>query len=111
MNTASQHPAINLGALRLKEGKTYQQIHEELVQSGIDSDQVNELMKHIKDERYEAQRKKGIPLIAIGVALCVVGCIATVVISDTGTGFNFCLYGLTSIGATSIVGGLAFILG
>jgi hypothetical protein len=72
---------------------------------------VNELIKHVKDERYEAQHKKGIPLIALGVVICLIGFAATTFATDTGAGFKFYLYGLTTIGATTIVGGLAFIVG
>lgn len=111
MNVSTQNPTLTLANQWLKEGKSFDQIHQQLLAKGVSDNDAEELMKHIRDERYEVQRKKGIPLIALGVALCFVGCFATLMLSDNGVGFNVCLYGLTSIGATTIVGGLAFILG
>ena len=95
----------------LKEGKKFDQIHEQLISMRLNREVVENVMKHIKDERFQAQRSKGLPLIAIGVAMCVTGCMATLCIGELSPAFHFCLYGLTSLGAITIVGGLALILG
>ena len=58
MNTATQNPHLDTAHKMLKEGKTFDQIQHHLLSTGEDSEVVNELMKHVKDERYEAQRKK-----------------------------------------------------
>ena len=111
MNTATQNPHLDTAHKMLKEGKTFDQIQHHLLSTGEDSEVVNELMKHVKDERYEAQRKKGIPLIALDFVICLIGFAAIIFMTDTGAEFQFYLYGLTTIGATTIVGGLAFIVG
>jgi len=110
-NAITENTLLDLAHKWLKEGKSFDQIQEQLISMGLSTEAMNELMKHIKDERYEAQRKIGLPLIALGVAMCVSGCVATLSIAEPGVAFHISLYGLTSLGAVTILGGLALILG
>lgn len=110
-NAITENSLLDMAHLWLKEGKTFEQIQEELISMRLSTEVVEEVMKHIKDERYQAQRSKGLPMIAVGVAMCVSGCVATLGIGELSTAFHISLYGLTSLGAVTIVVGLAFILG
>ncbi len=110
-NAITESSLLDLAHKWLKEGKNFDQIQEQLTIMGLSTEVMNEVMKHIKDERYQAQRKIGLPLIAVGVAMCVSGCVATISIAEPGVAFHICLYGLTSLGAVTIIGGLALILG
>jgi hypothetical protein len=110
-NTITQNTLLDMAHIWLKEGKNFDQIRESLESMELSTEAVDELMKHIRDERYEAHRKIGLPLVAAGVVMCVSGCMATLYLGELGAAFHFCLYGLTSIGAITIISGLAYILG
>ena len=112
MNTATTETCLNTAQGWLAEGKSFDEIHSMLNETGLSADDVDAVMQQVKDQRYEKQRKKGLPLIAIGAMLCVLGCIVTILTTDAGgAGFHFALYGMTGVGATTIMGGLAIVLG
>ena len=112
MNTATTEIGLTSAQSWLAEGKSFDEIQSMLNDTGLSAEDVDSVMKQVKDQRYESQRRRGLPLIGIGAMLCVLGCVATILTSDTGgAGFHFALYGMTGVGATTIMGGLAIVLG
>jgi hypothetical protein len=112
MNTATTEIGLTSAQSWLAEGKSFDEIQSMLNDTGLSAEDVDSVMKQVKDQRYESQRRRGLPLIGIGAMLCVLGCVVTILTSDTGgAGFHFALYGMTGVGATTIMGGLAIVLG
>ena len=95
----------------LEQGKTFDEIKNILTDESLSAEDINLVMTHIKDARYQKHRSIGVPLIAVGVVLCITGFIVVVISSQTGMAFNLALYGMTGIGASTIMGGLFVILG
>ncbi len=95
----------------LEQGKTFSEIQQALTERSVPDEDITQVMTHVKDTRYQKHRSIGMPLIAAGVVLCVTGFIVVVVSTHTGTAFNLALYGMTGVGASTIMGGLFVILG
>ena len=66
--------------------------------------------KQLSNNPHHVKGRKGLVLIAAGVVLCVSGFVL-VITQQTGTVFNFALYGMTGAGGSCIMGGLALIMG
>lgn len=112
MNTATTETCLTSAQSWLAEGKSFDEIQALLNDTGLSAEDVDSVMKQVKDQRYESQRRKGLPLIGIGAMLCVLGCVVTILTTDAGgAGFHFALYGMTGLGATTIMGGLALVFG
>ena len=111
MQRAATSASLVIAQDLFAKGKNFEEIQKHLTHAGYPAEEIAGVMAHIKDMRYEKQRRVGLPLIAAGVVLCVTGFILVVSASHTGTVFNVVLYGMTSLGGATIMGGLFTILG
>lgn len=93
------------------QGKSFEEIERTLKAAGHTSNETEEALRPLKTIQYEKYKRIGIPLLALGVLLCVMGFAITYISSHSGFGFHFALYGMTGIGASSIMGGLFLLLG
>lgn len=93
------------------QGKSFEEIERTLKAAGHTSNETEEALRPLKTIQYEKHKRIGIPLLALGVLLCVMGFAITYISSHSGFGFHFALYGMTGIGASSIMGGLFLLLG
>lgn len=94
-----------------EQGKSFEEIERMLKAAGHSAEETDEILRPLKTVRYEKHRKIGMPLLALGVFLCLAGFAITYISSHSGFGFHFALYGMTGLGASSIMGGLALIIG
>ena len=92
-------------------GKNMDEAHKHLKESGHSEEKITSIMGHFKILRNEKQRRIAVPLLAVGVFLCVTGFFAVIIAVQSGGNFEIALYGMTSLGATSIMGGLFTLLG
>ena len=92
-------------------GKSIDDIQNHLNQTNHAPEKIAEAILHVKNLRNEKERRVGFTLIAVGALLCITGFIIVVLTSSESITFNVALYGVTGIGATSIIGGLFTLLG
>ena len=104
-------PVQALSQQLFEKGKSNNEIATYLTSAGYTADELAEAATHLKKLGNQKKQRLGLMLIAVGVFLCVTGFIVVLVAINQGTSFNFALYGMTSLGATSIMGGLFSILG
>lgn len=112
METTTSENSLSQAQLWLSEGKSFDEIEQLLAANNISENEIETTMKHIKDIRYEEHRKRGLPYVLFGALLCITGAVVAVCTFESGgTGFHIALYGMTGLGVTCIVGGLAHIFG
>ena len=104
-------PTLNVAQKLFSHGKTVAEIEKHLKENEHLPEHIEEAVIHIKNMRNEKERRIGFPLIALGAVLCVTGFIIVVLTSAESITFNVALYGVTGLGATTIMGGLFTILG
>ena len=92
-------------------GKSIDDIQKHLNETSHAQEKIDEAVLHVKNLRNEKERRIGFPLIALGATLCITGFIIVVLTSNESITFNVALYGVTGVGATTIMGGLFTILG
>jgi len=95
----------------LKEGRYHDEIVAALLETGATYAEATDITNTVRNNHYTKQRSKGLPLLAVGALLCVVGCLMAVAGFESGTAFHLGLYGMTGAGASSIIAGLMFVLG
>jgi hypothetical protein len=95
----------------LKAGKTSSEIALQLQEFGLSETEAEHLTKQVCNSHHDKQVKKGLPLLAVGAVLCFMGCAVAMSHMEIGPVFHISLYGMTGLGATSIIAGLMFILG
>jgi hypothetical protein len=95
----------------LEEGKYHDEIVASLLETGATYAEATDITNTVRSNHYTRQRSKGLPLLAIGALLCIIGCLMAVAGFDSGTAFHVGLYGMTGAGASSIIAGLMFVLG
>lgn len=95
----------------LAQGKSEEEIERQLWQQGYNEEAICAMLKPLRDARYEKQRRIGLPLLLLGALLCVTGFAVTYFASHGTLGFHIGLYGLTGVGATSVMVGLFLIVG
>ncbi len=93
------------------QGKSFDEIERTLKAAGHTSNETEEALRPLKAIQYEKRKRIGMPLLALGVVLCIAGFAITYLSSPSGFWFHFALYGITGIGASSIMGGLFLLLG
>lgn len=92
----------------LENEKTFDEIKTELSSSNSDSEMVIRIVDKLKEDHYNERNKRGIPFLALGACLCLIGCMFAL-LSSQSSGLNIGLYGFTSLGAIFLVLGLYFI--
>ena len=95
----------------LEQGKAFYEIELSLLATGISPQEAAACIGQLKKKHYHLQNRRGMALIGAGVVLCIVGFIVVITQQHAGTVFNVALYGMTGVGSTSIMGGLALIMG
>ncbi|MCW5909068.1 MAG: hypothetical protein KIS94_14480 [Chitinophagales bacterium] len=93
------------------QGKSEEEIERQLWQQGYNPEEICTMLKPLRDARYEKHRKIGLPLLLFGALLCVIGFAVTCFASHGTFEFHFGLYGMTGVGATSVMAGLFLIVG
>jgi hypothetical protein len=88
-----------------------EEIERALKSNGYAVEDIEQALRPIKAIRYEKHRRIGLLLLAPGILLCIAGFAITYISSHSGFGFHFGLYGMTDLGASPIMGGLALLLG
>ncbi|MBX2903353.1 MAG: hypothetical protein KF872_07325 [Chitinophagales bacterium] len=94
-----------------KKGKSFQQILQQLVESGIDEQLAKSTVEQVRNGYYERQRKIGLPLLLIGGILCMAGLACNFFFSSHETAFYVSLYGLAGCGSLIGFAGLVYLLG
>ena len=87
------------------------EIEKRLSEAGYSADEIAAALDHLQRSRRQGLSKMGAILIGLGVLMCIGGFAVLITSTDQGMSFNIALYGLTGTGGTSIVGGMALILG
>lgn len=95
----------------IKAGKTAAEVKTILVSKGISDTEAEMISLQVRATYLTAQRKKGMPLLAIGAMCCIGGFLITALSAHTGTLFHIGLFGFTGVGATLLIIGLVFVLG
>ncbi|MDW8274291.1 MAG: hypothetical protein RMJ53_08705 [Chitinophagales bacterium] len=93
-----------------KKGKSFQQIADYFIASGFSEETVKSFINDIKKQYYQQQSMIGLPLLAIGILLCVVGFFINLIIGDCGLPFYLCLYGMAGTGSILLFVGLFLLL-
>ena len=90
----------------LSTGKTRTEISEELTASGHDAYFVKNIVAEAVKLHYAKSRTRGLMLTGIGAVICLLGCVLTIVLSYSGGGGAYILYGATCVGIVLIFAGL-----
>lgn len=86
-------------------------IEKHLAQKSDDLVLITVVITEAKKDHYAQMRKEGIPKIAIGSVLIVVGFLITCLNFHSNKSFDFAMYGLTSIGIVFVFWGLFKMIG
>lgn len=87
-------------------GHTSEEIKSRLLKRELDPDMVDEVVKVVRDVRQRRKRNQGLVATAIGSALLLIGFVLSYILSTKGLPTGFALYGLTSLGITSLFTGM-----
>lgn len=93
------------------QGLTLEEVRQQLAASGYEGETLDEHLKHVRKLKTQKQVKLGFNLILLGALLCVTSCVATFFHSYSASYMTFSLYGMTFIGASLVLVGLAFVFG
>jgi hypothetical protein len=93
----------------IEQGLTNDAIIANLRKTGFDESQQDEILLEIKKIRNKKRTQTGSILVLIGVVILGLGFISCIVLHYLGSDINFSLYGLTGIGALSLIVGLILI--
>lgn len=80
-----------------------------LKKAGLDDIEISDLHAKIKKIRNKKRTQTGSMLVLIGVLILGLGFISCIVLHYLGNDINFSLYGLTGIGAVTLIIGLILI--
>ncbi len=94
-----------------EQGKPFDEIELSLLATGLAPDEAAGYVSQLRKKHYHLQNRRGMLFIGAGVVLCVVGFIVVITQQHAGTVFKVALYGMTGVGGTSIMGGLAMVMG
>lgn len=89
-----------------QEGLSIEQIVERLQQSGFPENLAEEALLKWKEIRNEKKRNNAFIYCGIGIGLLTTGFLFTLFLFDSGSSYNFGLYGLTLIGIALVFKGM-----
>lgn len=92
-------------------GISFEDIRAKLRSRYDNEELVNEVVDCVRNEIYSQKRKEGTIIIAIGLALILLGFIITCFNYHSDRSFEFAMYGLTAIGIGVVFIGLYKIMG
>ena len=92
-------------------GNSFSEIESLFLQNGIDENRVKEIIKKVVEYKNKKRLSIGFKLLLIGAAFLVSSCMLTIATDYSNENFTFILYGLTSIGASIVIGGFVLIFG
>jgi hypothetical protein len=100
---------FNNAKMMLEQGHESDFIASHLHKEGVDPATISEVLLHLKRLRNSKRTQTGSRLVLLGVILMGLGFLSCCFLLDPGNALTFALYGLTSIGAVTLVAGLAMI--
>ena len=92
-------------------GHTHDRIILELHKRGLQHERMEEVTQHLKKLRYAKRRSRGINMLAAGCACLLLGFVFSLMLSNSGSLYQYSLYGLTTLGTIILVAGMADVLG
>ena len=104
-------PLAKLTELWIDNGMTNAEIREKLAFEGYDEKYIAELLIGLSKLRNSKKTAKGLTLILVGAALCLLSCILTLAHAFPGSEFSFVLFGVTTLGVLFVFGGLVYMFG
>lgn len=97
--------------LLYKQGLSMDELRHRLAELGYEGETLEEHIKLIKKLKTQKQVKLGFNLILMGAFLCISSCVVTFFHSYSASYLTFSLYGMTCIGASLVLIGLAYVFG
>lgn len=92
-------------------GLPTEELRQQLIELGYEGETLDEHLQFVRKLKTQKQVKLGFNLVLIGALLCVTSCVATFFHSYSASYMTFSLYGMTFIGASLVLVGLAFVFG
>lgn len=93
------------------QGLSMDELRQQLAELGYEGETLDEHLRFVRKLKTQKQVKFGFNLILIGAFLCVSSCVATFFHSYSASYMTFSLYGMTFIGASMVLVGLAYVFG
>lgn len=93
------------------QGLTMDELRQQLAELGYEGERLDEHLKFVRKLKTKKQVKLGFNLILLGAFLCVASCVVTFLHSYSASYMTFSLYGMTVIGASLVLVGLAYVFG
>lgn len=107
-NTLANHQLHEINAM-LAQGHATEAIEKHLLDKGIETSQVAQMLIDAKRLRSAIRTRKGSLLVLLGVLILGIGFISCVVLHSNGGAITTPLYGLTLVGLTIVLCGLVMI--
>ncbi|HTL81286.1 MAG TPA: hypothetical protein VL651_06260 [Bacteroidia bacterium] len=94
-----------------EKGIEFSMIISTLEQAGAGEELRQEILLEIKNIHYSRRKNRGFKLVFAGALILIFGFILTVILFHSGSGINYAMYGLTTIGIILLLWGMIDILG